>query len=174
MVSKVGLAGGSGVTVRDTTSRAVHTTFKVGVIFKGVDGALQIAGATLLLFLKPGQIRHAVGLMTRRVLSRDPDDRVANYLLRAADQLSVSHQLFASLYLLSHGVVKVLLVWALLRSKLWAYPAAILIFAAFSAYQIYDFVISHSIVMLVLTILDVVVIVLTWAEYGRLRHSHSV
>jgi uncharacterized membrane protein len=160
--------------VRETTSKAVHETFKVGVILKGVDGVLQIAGATLLLFLKPGQIRHAVVLVTRHELSRDPDDRVANYLLRAADHLSVSHQLFASLYLLSHGVVKVVLVWALLRSKLWAYPAAILIFAAFSAYQIYQFVISHSIVMLVLTILDVIVIALTWAEYSRLRHRPSV
>jgi uncharacterized membrane protein len=160
--------------VRDTTSRAVHTTFKVGVIFKGVDGVLQVAGATLLLFLKPGQIRRVVVLLTRHTLIRDPDDRVANYLLRAAEQLSVSHQLFASLYLLSHGLVKVLLVWALLKSKLWAYPAAILIFGAFSAYQIYQFVISHSIVMLVLTILDVIVIALTWADFHRLRHSQSV
>jgi uncharacterized membrane protein len=160
--------------VRDTTSRAVHATFKVGVILKGVDGLVQIASAALLLFLKPGQIRHAVVLLTKHTLSRDPDDRVASYLLHAADQLSMSHQLFASLYLLSHGVVKVLLVWALLKSKLWAYPAAILIFAAFSAYQIYQFVISHSIVMLVLTIVDVIVIALTWAEYSRLRQGHSV
>jgi uncharacterized membrane protein len=160
--------------VRETTSRAMYATFKVGVILKGVDGVLQSVGAVLLLFVKPGQIRHAVVLLTRHELSRDPDDRVANYLVRAADHLSVSHQLFASVYLLSHGVVKVVLVWALLQSKLWAYPAAILIFAAFSAYQIYQFVISHSIVMLVLTILDVVVIALTWAEYSRLRHRQSV
>jgi len=160
--------------VRETTSRAMHATFEVGVILKGVDGVLQIASAALLLFLKPGQIRHAAVVLTKHTLSKDPDDLVANYLIRAADQLSVSHQLFASLYLLSHGVVKVVLVWALLKSKLWAYPAAILIFAAFSAYQIYQFVISHSILMLVLTILDVVVIALTWAEYSHLRHRQSV
>src|SRR5258708_36532491 len=152
----------------------MHATFEVGVILKGLDGVLQIASGALLLFLNPGQIRHAVVLLTRHTLSRDPDDLVANYLVRAADQLSVSHQLFASLYLLLHGVVKIVLVWALLRPRLWAYPPAILIFAPFSAYQIYQFVISHSIVMLVLTILDFVVIALTWPEHSRLRHRQSV
>jgi uncharacterized membrane protein len=152
----------------------MHATFEVGVILKGVDGVLQIAGAILLLLVKPGQIRHLVVLLTRHTLSRDPDDWVANHLVRASEQFSVSHQLFASLYLLLHGVVKVALVWALLESKLWAYPAAILIFAAFSTYQIYRFVIAHSIVMLVLTIVDLIVIALTWAEYSRLRHRQSV
>ena len=148
---------------------AMHATFKVGVIFKGIDGVLQMTGAILLLFLKPGQILHAAVLVTRHALSRDPDDVLANFLRRSADQLSVHHQMFASLYLLSHGVVKVALVWALLEAKLWAYPAAILIFTAFGAYQIYQFVSSHSILMLLLTVTDVVVIALTWAEYRELR-----
>lgn len=159
--------------VRETTSTAMHETFKVGIVLKGIDGVLQVAGAILLLFLKPGQIRHLVVLVTRHALSRNPDDMLANALLRAAENLSVSHQLFASLYLLSHGGVKIVLVWALLKSRLWAYPAAILIFAAFSAYQVYQFAISHSIVMVVLTVLDVIVIALTWAEYSRLRHRFN-
>jgi len=149
----------------------MHTTFEVGVILKGVDGVLQIVGAALLLFIKPGQIRHAVVLLTRHALSKNPDDVFANYLLRAAEHLSMNRQLFASLYLFAHGTVKVALVWALLNGKLWAYPAAILIFTAFSAYQIYQFTISHSIALVVLTVLDVVVIVLTWGEYSRLRHT---
>lgn len=151
----------------------MHTTFEVGVFLKGVDGVLQIVGAALLLFIKPGQIRHAVVLLTRHALSKNPDDMFANYLLRAAEQLSVNRQLFASLYLFTHGAVKVVLVWALLKGKLWAYPAAILIFAAFSAYQIYQFAISHSIALVVLTVLDIVVIVLTWGEYARLRHPRQ-
>ena len=83
-------------------------------------------------------------------------------------------QLFAAAYLLIHGVVKVALVWALYRRKLWAYPAAIAIFAAFAVYQIYRYFVSSSLAMIALTALDAVIIVLTWIEYGRLRREESL
>ncbi len=151
---------------------ALHATFEVGVILKGIDGLLEILGAALWLAVKPDQIHRAVALLTQHELSEDPRDAVAMYLVRAADHLSIGSHLFASLYLLSHGVVKVGLVWALLKSKLWAYPAAILVFAGFGLYQMYRYASSHSLAMLILTVLDVVVIALTWAEYRRLRQAH--
>jgi uncharacterized membrane protein len=90
-----------------------------------------------------------------------------------SDRLSPQSQLFAAAYLLTHGVVKVLLVWALLRKKLRAYPAAIAVFTAFGVYQMYRYVLSPSFSMIALTVLDVIVIVLTWTEYGRLKRGES-
>jgi uncharacterized membrane protein len=150
---------------------ALHTTFAISIAFKGIDGVLEIIGAALLLMAKPAQIQKMVGILTQHELSRDPDDAVANYLVHAAEQLSVSGQLFGSVFLLFHGVVKIVLVWALLKSKLWAYPLAILIFAAFAVYQTYRYAKTHSAEMVVLTVLDVIVIALAWAEYRRLRRD---
>jgi uncharacterized membrane protein len=48
-------------------------------------------------------------------------------------------------YLLSHGLVKVLLVAGLLREKLWAYPASLIVLSAFIAYQTYRYSSTHSI-----------------------------
>ncbi|HJT23826.1 MAG TPA: DUF2127 domain-containing protein, partial [bacterium] len=78
---------------------------------------------------------------------------------------------FAVFFLLSHGALKVGLVWALLRSRLWAYPTAITVFALFGFYQIYRYVLQPSVFMVVLTILDAAVIWLTWAEWRRLREG---
>jgi uncharacterized membrane protein len=66
------------------------------------------------------------------------------------------------------------LVWALYRRKLSAYPAAIAVFAAFGAYQMYRYFVSPSFAMIALTVLDVIIIVLTWMEYGRLKHDVSI
>ncbi len=150
---------------------AVHTAFGIGVALKGIDGVLEIVGAALPLFVSPARVAELVTALTRHELSRDPHDLLATHLLRAAGNLSAASERFASLYLLSHGIVKVLLVWALLRSKLWAYPTAIVIFAAFGAYQMYRWSISHSLAMVALTVLDVFVIGLTWMEYRRLREE---
>ena len=71
-------------------------------------------------------------------------------------------------------MIKVLLVYALLRRKLWAYPVAIGVFAGFSVYQMYRYVIQPSGWLIALTVLDVIVILLTWAEWHRLTNERSV
>jgi uncharacterized membrane protein len=66
---------------------------------------------------------------------------------------------------LSHGIVKLFLVVGLLRNKLWAYPAAIVVFVLFIAYQLYRLSSAPSPLLVLLTVFDVVVIGLTWHEY---------
>jgi uncharacterized membrane protein len=70
-------------------------------------------------------------------------------------------------------VVKVGLVAGLLLRRRPAYPVAIGAFVLFLVYQVYRYVIGHAPEMLVLSLVDVVVIVLTWLEYRRLRESEG-
>lgn len=156
---------------RSAARRAIHGAFQVGVVLKGIDGMLELAGAALLVAIPPRRFARAVSLLTQHELSEDPHDFIARHLVRAAAHLSVGMQTFAWVYLFIHGVVKVALVWALLRRRLWAYPVAIAIFFAFGAYQLYRYSLSHSTAMLVLTAIDVFVILLTWVEWGRLRRE---
>lgn len=73
--------------------------------------------------------------------------------------------MFASLYLLSHGLVKVVLVVCLWANRLWAYPLTIVVFAAFMVYQTYRFTHTHSWALIILTLFDGLLIFLTWKEY---------
>jgi uncharacterized membrane protein len=50
---------------------------------------------------------------------------------------------------------------------------AIAVFAVFIVYQIYRFTLTHSIWLLAITLLDIVVIWLTWQEYRFLRRRRS-
>ncbi len=155
-------------------SRIVHLLFDVGVIAKGVDGALEVIGGALLFFVSPDQLRHIARILTLHELTEDPHDIVANYLLHTAQRLSPSVTTFGAIYLLWHGAVKVGLVAALLRGRRWAYPAAIAAFLAFLVYQISRYAHTHAPELLVLSVLDVLVILLTWLEYRRLRARPSV
>jgi len=75
---------------------------------------------------------------------------------------------------LSHGVIKAVLVYALLKDKLWAFPWAIGVFTAFGIYQIYRYVVQPSGWLIALTILDVIVIALTWLEWQRVTQQRSL
>ena len=60
--------------------------------------------------------------LTQHELSEDPNDFIARHLLGYTHGLTGSAVTFAAVYLLVHGIVKIVLVAALLRNQLWAYP----------------------------------------------------
>lgn len=123
---------------------SIHRAFQIGVILKGLNGLLELIGGTLLL----------VGFSHNVALAR---------------HLPPHDERFAAIFLLSHGVIKGLLVFGLLREKRWVFPWAISVFAGFGLYQIYRYFVEPAGWLIVLTVLDLFVILLTWAEWRRIR-----
>jgi uncharacterized membrane protein len=149
--------------------KAVHVLFVIGVLAKAVDGVLEVIGGLLLLFVEPSHLHRWLASLTQHELSEDPSDVVAHLLLGVSAHLTHRTRIFATIYLIAHGVVKIGLVAALLRRKLWAYPTAMVIFALFILYQLYRSAITGALWLIVLSAFDLIVIVLTWLEYRRLR-----
>jgi uncharacterized membrane protein len=152
-------------------SRILDRTFRASVILKGLDGALEVVGGLLLLLVSPATIQAIVRSLTQHELSQDPHDFIASHLLRSTHDLSRSTTAFAAIYLLSHGIAKVVLVVAVLRDQTWAYPAIIVLLLGFIAYQMYRLVVDPAVGLLLLTLFDAFVVVLTWKEY-QARHGH--
>jgi uncharacterized membrane protein len=156
-------------------SPALDTTFKIGLVLKGLDGILEVVGGILLLFLSPNAIEHLVRMLTAHELSEDPHDLIARYLLHTTAHLSHGTTLFGAIYLLSHGIAKIVLVALVLRDKLWAYPWLIALLLAFIAYQLYRITAVHfSVGLTLLTVFDALLVWLTWREYRSKRaHQHQ-
>jgi uncharacterized membrane protein len=154
-------------------SRRLDNTFKVSIILKGVDGLLEIVGGIVLLFVTPATIDHLVRALTQHELTQDPHDFIALHLLHSAGSLTHRTTIFASIYLLSHGLAKVVLVVALLRDRLWAYPATIVLLSVFIVYQLYRLSLRFSVGLTLLTMFDAFIVWLTWREY-RSRHHVRV
>src|SRR5215471_4113375 len=151
-------------------SPALDKTFKIGLVLKGLDGIVEVAAGILLLVLSPTSIEHIVRSLTAEELSEDRHDYIANYLLHTTSHLSSGVTLFGAIYLLSHGVAKIVLVALVLRDKLWAYPWLIALLLAFIAYQLYQITaVRFSAGLTLLTIFDAVLVWLTWREYRAKR-----
>jgi len=159
----------SSIKQRDLLDR----TFLIAIILKGLDGILEVVGGVLLFVLSPALIDQLVRTLTQHELSQDPHDFIATHVLHAAGRLTGSFT-FPAVYLLSHGVVKIVLVGALLRNKLWAYPWMIVFLIAFIVYQLYRMTFAPSIGLVALTVFDVFVVWLTWREYRRQRAARQL
>ena len=154
--------------------RALDDTFKVSVILKGLDGLLELFGGVLLLSVKPATINRLLVRLTQHELSQDRHDFIATRLLHAGHDLNHT-QVFGALYLLAHGVVKIVLVYGLLKNQRWAYPTSLIFLGLFIAYQLYRIAVVPSIGLILLTVFDAFIVWLVWREY-RLRYppTHRV
>jgi uncharacterized membrane protein len=157
-------------------SNWLDRAFEVGIIAKGLDGLVEIVGGLSLLFLSPRDISRFAVRITQEELSEDPHDLVATYLLHTANGLTGHAVLFGAVYLLSHGIVKVVLVIALLRNRLWAYPWMIGVLVIFIVYQLYRIALRPTAGLIALTVFDALIVALTIREYRvqrRLRAEKS-
>jgi uncharacterized membrane protein len=143
--------------------------FDVSITLKGLDGVLELIGGLLLLFLTPHRLNAIVAFLTQHELSEDPQDFLATHLVSYAQSFSASTALFLALYLLSHGIIKIILVVALLQQRLWAYPWLIVFLSIFIVYQIYRLVLHLSLGLLALTLFDIFIVALTVLEYRKHR-----
>jgi uncharacterized membrane protein len=154
-------------------SRSLDRTFRVTLVLKGIDGALELLGGLALLAISPRSMDALVRALTQHELSSDPDDFVATHILHATSALTHGTRIFAAMYLLGHGVSKVALVVAVLRRRLWAYPAMIVLLVAFVVYQLYRLAVRFTVGLTLLTVFDAFVAWLTWQEYQAHRAGPS-
>jgi uncharacterized membrane protein len=152
--------------------RLLHRLFELGVVAKGVDGALELIGGLLLLLLSPAAITGTIWFLVQGELKEDPTDLVANLLLHNTRTI-VDIRFSTSAFLIVHGVVKLGLVGGLATNQLWSYPAAIVVFTGFTIYQVYQLTQQSSLFLEIITVLDIIVVILIVAEYQHVRSSRK-
>ncbi len=154
--------------------KLLHQAFELSVLLKGLDGILEAVGGILLFFIKPYQINAVIVWLTQHELIEDSHDLIANYLVKLGAGLSLDAQIFGAIYLLIHGIIKFGLIVGLWKKKLMAYPIAIVFLALFIVYQIYRYVYHPALWLIVLSVFDALMILLTWIEYQRLKKNFGV
>lgn len=146
--------------------------FLVGVLLKALDGLLELVVGIPAVFLTADQVAALGDRLTARELAHDPHDLIATMILRESHRLSHDTLLIAGIYLIVHGVVKLAIVAALILGSRRVYPWAIGALSILLVVQLVDLVMKFSVGVLVLTLIDVAIIVLTvreWREGRTLR-----
>lgn len=154
-----------------TRSSARELLFRISVMLKGLHAAVEIAAGVALLAIGPRVLLRVMAALTQDQLAEDRRDVIANAIYHVVQNLALGGKNFAAYYLLSHGIIKILLVGALLKGKLWAYPLAEAVFGAFIAYQLYRFTFTRSVGLIALSLFDAVVLWFIWREYRALKDA---
>lgn len=151
--------------------RTIRVYFLTGVLLKGAISAAEIIVGTLALLVPVTYVSGKIVQLADHLQTIHRIALVAPPLMHMAGQLAAVSSFFIALYLISRGLIKLLLIIALLLDQLWAYPFSLVALGGFVCYQCYQIIVSHSGVIVALTIFDLVVMWLIWEEYRVLR-SH--
>ena len=147
--------------------------FQAGIAIKGFDGLLECIGGVLIWFIKPSAMNEFLRVAALHDLPGKYDEVIIAHLFHWTQSLANGGREFASIYLITHGLSKALLVACLWMNKLWAYPLTMVVFGVFCVYQMHRFTHTHSIFLVLLTIFDLILIYLTWREYQQKKRERD-
>ena len=155
----------------------IHGLFDVVVVLKGLNGLAEIASGTALLSLQAGTIMDCVNWLTQAELIEDPQDHFAIFLQHWAAGFGHDSQQFAGVYLLAHGVVKVLLAALLFMEKTWAFPLALALFSLLVTFSVYRLSLNWSWVLagfVAFELFTIWLIAKEWLAVLKLKASNAL
>jgi len=159
--------GGAPAPASPGAARRLRRWFDIGAWFKGLEGAIEVvAGAWVAL--DPSALGTLLFRLAAKELLHDPHDRIAATLRHVAEALD-GNVSFPAVYLIAHGVVKVVLAIGLLRDYRAAYPLAILTLGTLAAYQLYRYTHTHAAMLPALAAIDLAIAWLVWRESRERR-----
>lgn len=149
----------------------IQKLFNLSIFLKGVFAFLELISGILLFFVTSDLLLKFIYYLFGHELIQDPTDFLVNALLNLFSNFPSSIKLFFVIYLLTHGIIKLGLIVALWKEKLWAYPLSEIIFSLFIIYQIYRYFQYPSAFLILLSVLDVFVIILIYLEFQILKNK---
>lgn len=99
--------------------------FESGPLLRGLQAMAECTGGLLLTLLSDPALVHIAGRLTRAELAEDPHDAMASHLMLWVSHVSTGSKLLFGLYLLGHGLTRMILLVALLRRQHSASPVAV-------------------------------------------------
>jgi uncharacterized membrane protein len=152
---------------------AVHSVFKTITILKGIHAVIEILLGVILLILSKEMISNIIIYFVAGRLAGDPSGFVARHVTQFGIDMYFGMKLFFAVYLGSHGIVNLSLVYGIIKKPFIAYPISIVVFIGFLIYQAYSYFTITSVWLLVITLFDAVFIVLLFYEYNNHLKNHS-
>lgn len=148
----------------------LHVIFYITLIGKGLFGVGQMVSGIAVLVVP----RHVWHQLAVKLTAGNTDNPVAAWLLHQTEHLDSGIQLYAAIYMISHAATKIVLVWAVLKGKMWAYPWMMGFLAVFIIYQTYEIFARHSVFFLLLTIFDIFIVWLTRHEWNLQKRQKAL
>ena len=139
---------------------------RIGLIIKAFDALFEIAGGALLFY--PRSFSRWVMVLTQHELVR----RHTSPHMVAVVQHRAAHAIYgasiaAALYLIAHGIAKIIFIGGVMRQKKWGYVGLVGILIFFTALELGRSVLGGGWALFLFGLFDGYLAYLVWVEYRK-------
>jgi uncharacterized membrane protein len=106
--------------------------------------------------------------LIRHELREDPQDRISRFIDHALSHNGLAITYFVAAHFLFWGAMDILLSYAMIRHRLWAFMVSIYLITAFLAYEVYRFSHTHSRILFAFILMDIFFVYLISRERRKL------
>jgi uncharacterized membrane protein len=145
--------------------KTTDVLFRIGLIVKGVDSLFEVAGGILLMM--PTRLARYITVIAEHEVYRH-HEALAGRLDNIADSVEMHASMGEAVYLLLHGLAKVILIAAVFKGKRWGYTGLIGVLSFFALVELTRAITAHEVFTALFAALDVFVVVLISKEYRAL------
>jgi uncharacterized membrane protein len=146
----------------------VDFAFDIAAFIKGFDGIVELVGGIMLIIIPYTTVKGFIDFLTLFELQSDDKNAfIAAGLTYLDKSINGNTQILVAIYLIGHGLLKVILSYALLKRYYHLYPLVIAALLVFIAYQSYLVGRERSLIIAGVTLFDCVIAGLTYIEYRR-------
>ncbi len=150
----------------------VYEFFRFGVILKGLISVAEVVVGILILLIPHTYVVQFVQMIADFTSSQTHFTSLLSHITTELETFTTGAVVFLALYLLSRGLIKVFIIWGLLKNKLWAYPVSLFVLGLFVLFQLYQIATTHSVLVISITLFDLFVMYFIWREY-RIVTAHN-
>lgn len=143
----------------------LDVSFNAMLLGKSIFAFVEFLSGLLLIFIPLDLIKSTIQHLAASIAFAPLSSMITN----AGERLTSDATLFAVIYLLLHGALKLVTLALLWRKILSSYPLSIVLLVGFITYQMFEFFNHGAISILVLCVVDLVMIALTLLEYRKLK-----
>ena len=152
---------------------APHLAFLAAIAVKAIDGLVESLAGLAVAMLGTQGIYDLIFQLTAPELDLHPESRTVHLLRHGATTLTHASSRFVVVWLLVHGVLKVVLAVELFRGKSWIFPVAAAILSGFVVFMTYKMVIHYSPWLLALALFDLLTVALVLNEWRSHRARYA-
>lgn len=157
--------------------KRIYQFFLGGVLLKGAISLAEIVAGILFFFVTPQEVIDFILSISAIILPKMLQSLTESILNAVGHELMVVSATIIGLYLLSRGLIKFLLIWAMLKNILWAYPWSLVVLGLFVLSQLYQIAMTQSLLIIGVTLFDLFVMYFIWKEYlivkAHRKHQHK-
>lgn len=156
-----------------TREKTLHRLFLISVWIKGGAGLLETLAGIPFFFVTPRVIEDFVVLLTAPELSEDPNRLDCHYHPPCCSALFCGYRAICRRLSYHSRPDQDFFSRRSLAGKIVAYPTSLWFLVAFIVYQCDRYAYTHSIWLVLLTVLDVIVAFLIWHEYQSRKQLYA-